>query len=121
MLRSAAGALLSQGALHSELVQLEWAEEKYRLLRMLLTIVAGSLFLCCCLLSLSAMVLVSSWGTPWQSPVSIGLTLFYGTGTLVAWFKLTALFALGNQAFAGTRAELAADFALLRSTLDSPR
>jgi uncharacterized membrane protein YqjE len=121
MLRSAASALLAQGALHSELMQLEWAEEKYRLLRMLVTLLAGSLFLFFGLFSLSAMVLIFSWGTPYQTAALLGLVLFYCTGTGVAWFRFNALFALGSQAFAGTRAELAADIALIRSKLDSPR
>ena len=121
MLRSTASALLAQGALHAELMHLEWVEEKYRLLRMLLALLAGSLFLFCGLFSFSAMMLIFSWGTPWQNPVLIGLVLFYGTGTLVAWLRFTALFARGSQAFAGTRAELAADVALIRSKLDAPR
>ncbi len=121
MLRSAASALLAQGALHSELVQLEWAEEKYRLLRMLVTLLAGSLFLFCGLFSFSAMVLIFSWGTPYQNTALIGLVLFYCTGTVVAWLRFNALFALGSRAFIGTRAELAADISLIRSKLDAPR
>ncbi len=121
MLRSAASALLAQGALHSELVHLEWAEEKYRLRRMLVAAVAGSLFLFCGLFSLGAIVLVSSWGTPYQNVAVIGLVLFYCTGMLVASLRFNALSALGSQAFAGSRAELAAAVALLRSKLDSTR
>lgn len=120
MLRSAASALLAQGALHAELVQLEWAEEKYRLLRMLIALVAGSLCLFCVLLSISAMVLIFSWGTPYQSPAFIGLVLFYCAGAAFAWYRFHGLVALGNHAFSDSLAELAADIALVRSKLGAP-
>jgi uncharacterized membrane protein YqjE len=121
MLRSAASALLAQGALHSELIQLEWAEEKYRLVRMLVALLIGSLFLFCGLFSVSSMVLIFSWGTSYQNVAVIGLVLFYCSGILIASLRFNALAALANQAFAGSRAELAADIALIRSKLDAPR
>jgi uncharacterized membrane protein YqjE len=117
LLRSAVSAVLAQGALHGELIRLEWAEEKYRLLRMLLSLVAGILCLFGSLLSLSAMLLVFSWGTQYQNPVLIGLVVFYCLGTIAACYRFHALASLGNQAFAGTRAELGADLALIRKQL----
>jgi uncharacterized membrane protein YqjE len=117
LLRSAASALLAQGALHAELAQVEWAEEKRRLLRMVITLLAGSLCLFCGLCSFSAAALVYSRDTPWQNPVLLGLVLFYCGATLTAWRHFLSLAARGNQAFADTRAELAADLALIRSRL----
>lgn len=120
MLRSAASALLAQGALHAELLRLEWAEEKYRLLRMVVTLLAGSLCLFCGLFAISAAMLIFCWGTPYQTPALIALVLFYCTGTLVAWYRFHALIAQGSHAFADSYRELAADIALIRSKLGPP-
>jgi uncharacterized membrane protein YqjE len=117
LLRSAVSALLAQGALHGELIRLEWTEEKFRLLRMLLALVAGTLCLFGSLLSLSAMLLIFSWGTPYQTLVLIALPACYCLGTVIAWCRFNALAALGNKAFAGSRAELGADLALIRNKL----
>lgn len=121
MLRSATSALLAQGALHAELVQIEWAEEKGRLWHMLVTLLVGGLCLLCALFSLSALVLIYSWETSYRNLVLVGLVLFYCSGALVAWRRFQVLSARGGHAFADTRTELAADIALIRSTLDAQK
>ena len=117
LFRSAASAVLAQAVLHTELLKVEWAEEKYRLTRMLVALLAGTVCLFMSLLSISAMALIYSWGTQYQNPVLLGLTFFYCTLTLVACYRFCALAALGKHAFADTRAELDADVALIRHKL----
>jgi len=51
------------------------------------------------------------------NPGCDGAVGFYGLGAGFAWRRFAALAALGSQSFAATRAELAADLALLRSKL----
>lgn len=117
LLRSAGRALCAQAALHGQLARVEWAEEKSRLLHMLLTALFGFACLLCLLLSGSALVVALSWNTPYRLPSMLGLLLVHGLGSLLAWRHLHALAARSEQGFAATRAELAADIALLRSAL----
>ena len=117
LLRAAAGALFAQGALHGELFRLDWSEEKSRLFRMLLSLLAGTVFMLCSLLSLGTLVMVLCWDTPHRIPVQITLTLIYCSGMLIAWYRFHKLAALGGQAFADSLAELGTDITLIRNTL----
>jgi uncharacterized membrane protein YqjE len=116
-LRSAGGALFDQVALHGQLAQVEWGEEKNRLVKMLLGAVLGFAFLLCVMLSLGALALALCWGTVYRIPAAAGLVALYGLGTGFAWRRFAILSALSGQSFAATRVELAADLALLRSKL----
>ena len=117
ILRSAGGALLDQVALHGQLAQVEWGEEKNRLLKMLVGALLGFACLLCVMLSAGALVLVLCWETGYRIPAAAALVGLYGLAAGFAWHRLTALSALGGQSFAATRIELAADLALLRSKL----
>ena len=116
-LRSAGGALFDQVALHGQLAQVEWGEEKNRLLKMLVGAVLGFAGLLCVILSLGALALALCWETVYRIPVAAVLVALYGLATGFAWRRLVALSALSGQSFAATRVELAADLALLRSKL----
>lgn len=116
-LRSAARALLAQGSLHAELLCLEWAEERSRLLRMVVLSLVGLLFLLCSLLSIAAAVIILSWGTSYQDEALYGLVGFFLLGTLVIWWRVRALAQQGEDAFAGTIAEVSADLALIKDRL----
>ena len=116
-LRSAGGALFDQVALHGQLAQVEWGEEKNRLLKMLVGAVLGFAGLLCVILSLGALALALCWETVYRIPVAAVLVALYGLATGFAWRRLVALSALSGQSFAATRVELAADVALLRSKL----
>jgi len=116
-LRSAGGALFDQVALHGQLAQVEWDEEKNRLLKMLVGAVLGFACLLCIMLSLGALALALCWETVYRIPVAAVLVGLYGLGTGFAWRRFVALSALSGQSFAATRVELAADLALLRSKL----
>jgi uncharacterized membrane protein YqjE len=116
-LRSAGGALIDQVALHGQLAQVEWGEEKNRLLRMLAGAALGFACLLCVMLSLGVLALALCWETVYRIPSAAVLVALYGLGIGFAWRRFAALSALGGQSFAATRVELAADLALLRSKL----
>jgi uncharacterized membrane protein YqjE len=117
MIRSAGGALFDQLALHGQLAQVEWVEEKNRLLKMLVGAVLGFACLLCIMLSVGVLVMALCWETVYRIPAATALVGFYGVGAGFAWRRLTALSALSGQSFAATRVEVAADLALLRSKL----
>src|SRR5690606_34530550 len=115
--RSGAGALLAQGTLHAQLLQVEWAAEKLRLRDMLLALLTGAAFLICSLLSAGALLLTLSWDTRYRTAAMVLLLLLYCLGAAVAWHRFQVLAARGSLAFADTREELAADIDLIRSRL----
>lgn len=117
LLRSAGRALLAQTALHGQLARVEWAEERNRLLQMLLATLLGFACALTLLLLCSTLVLVLSWATPYRIPALLGLLLVHGLGCVIAWRRFQALAARSSESFAATRAELAADIALLKSRL----
>jgi len=116
-LHAAGGALLVQGLLHGQLARVEWEEEKNRLLAMLLATLFGFACLLCVLLSTGALVLAATWETAFRIPAFVCLILLYGIGAGAAWRRLQAGVALGDQAFAASREELAADAVLLKASL----
>ncbi len=117
ILRSAGSALFAQASLHGQLARVEWAEEKSRLLQMLVFGLLGFAGLLCVLLAAGALVLALSWDTPYRIAAAVALLAVYGLIAGFAWVRLKTLSARGNQAFAATREELAADIALLKSNL----
>ncbi len=112
----AGGALINQASLHGQLVMVEWAEEKNRLLKMHVVMLLGFACLLCVMLLAGALALAFSWETPYRIPTTLALIAIYGFGTHVAWRRFQILSARGNQAFAATREELAADLALFKSS-----
>lgn len=117
VLRSAGGTLFTQATLHAELVQVEWAEEKSRLLKMHMATLLGFACLLCIMLMFSVLVLSLIWETAYRIPSIIGLIIVYGFGIAIAWSRFQMLSALGGQSFAATREELSADIALLKSRI----
>jgi uncharacterized membrane protein YqjE len=117
VVRSASSALLAQAMLHAQLAQLEWEEEKQRLAKMLLLTLLGFACLLCLLLCVGGLAVTLSWDTPLRIPVFILLLASYLFALLAAGFKLHALAEQSSHSFAGTRAEIAADLALIKSAL----
>jgi len=117
ILRSAGGSLFTQVALYGQLARVEWAEEKNRLLKMLVVALLGFASLLCVMLFVGALVLTFSWDTTYRIPAVLALIAVYGLGTALAWRRFQALSAFSSQAFAATREELAADLALLKGKL----
>lgn len=117
LLRSAGAALLAQAALHSELVCIEWEQEKSRLMQLFLVSIIGVSALACLTLALEALLLVLSWNTTYRIPALLLLILTNGGAIWICWRRMQALAELGSQSFAATRRELAADISLIRSKL----
>ncbi len=115
ILNSAGGALFAQARLHGQLARVEWQEEKIRLLKMLVAVLLGFVGLLCFLLFAGMAVLAFSWDSAYRIPVAVILVAVYALGTALAWRWFKGLSA--RVAFAATREELAADLALIRSTL----
>lgn len=116
LLFRAGGDLLTQAGLHGQLARLEWAEEKSRLHRMLITGLLGFASLLSSMVFVGILVMATTWDTVYRLPAITAVVVVYGLATGFAWRRLRSLSAEGEAAFAATREELAADMALLRST-----
>lgn len=116
-LRSAGGALFAQAALLGQLAQVEWAEERARLLSMMVFALLGFAALLCLMICAGALVLASVWETAYRLHVAMILLVIYGFIAGLAWRRLQALAAIGSHSFAATRAEFSADMALLKGKL----
>jgi len=117
VLRSAGGALAAQASLHAQLAQVEWEEEKQRLCKMLIFTLVGFACFLCFLLFAGVLAIAVSWNTPYRLPVLISLVIGHAAVLIWVAFRLKALAALSHESFAATRAEIAADLALIKSAL----
>lgn len=117
LLRSAGGALLAQAALHGQLARVEWAVEKQRLLKLLCATLLGFSCLLCVMIFLGVAVLAYTWETTYRFHAIAAMIAIYSIGLCIVLNQIQKLLALGDQTFAATRTELAADVALIRSTL----
>ena len=113
IVQRAGAALLVQAGLHAQLLQVEWAEEKSRLLRMATAMLIGFACLLGLMLSLGALLLALCWETPYRIPALASLVVIYGLGLLLAGRRFQSQSALGSESFAATRTEFAADVDLL--------
>ena len=116
ILHVAGRALLSQASLHGQLVRVEWAEQRNRLLQMLVVTLLGFASLLCAMIFAGVIALALSWDTVYRNPVATSVTVIYGLAAILSWGRLRTLSASG-RAFAATREELAADLAIIRSNL----
>jgi uncharacterized membrane protein YqjE len=117
VLRSAGPALLTQAGLHGDLIRVEWAAEKERIVRLVAAAFIALVALLCVLLTVGALVLAFSWDTPYRAAVAAGLVIVYAAIAAIAWQRFKVHTSRGGEAFAATREELAADMALIRSHL----
>jgi uncharacterized membrane protein YqjE len=117
IVRSAGGALLVQAGLHGQLLRIEWAQEKARLLKLVMGAVLGFVCLLGLLVALGVMLLAVYWDTPYRIRAVAALAGIYGLGVLCAWRLCTSQAARGTDSFSVSRSELAADLELLRSKL----
>lgn len=117
LVRTAGSAVLAQTSLHGQLLAVEWAQEKQRLLAMVVVILLGFACLLAIMLLGTALVLALSWETDYRIAAVLALLALYGLGLALAWRRFEQLLALGDSVFAGTRSELAADLALLKGAL----
>jgi uncharacterized membrane protein YqjE len=73
MLRSVGGALFDQVALHAQLAQVEWVEEKNHLLKVLVGAVLGFACLLFIMLSTGVLVMALCWETAYRIPAATAL------------------------------------------------
>ena len=117
MINSASDALLAQANLHRQLAQIEWQEEKDRLARMLVAVLVGFSCFICLLIFVGVLVISLGWNTDYQLIALLSLCSFYALMTYIAWWRFTLATKMSGGFFAGTRAELAADLAMIKSKL----
>lgn len=111
-------AVMSQGKLHLQLVQVEWLEEKRRLRQMLMLLIIGFCMFLCTLLGMSALVLALTWETPYRLHSIGSLCLFFAVGSAIAFYRFQENGKQAANAFADSRREIAADLALFRNWMD---
>lgn len=116
-LRASAAIVLVQMELHGRLVGIEWQQEKNRLQQMLVFSVLGLVFFTCCLFCIGLLVITLGWPTAYRLQTIAGVIVFYAAGATMCYLRCKHFSAQGANAFAGTRAEIAADVALIRSQL----
>src|SRR6476646_3934937 len=85
ILHTAGGALSEQARLHGQLAQVEWEEEKNRLLQMLIVILLGFACLLCVMLFAGGLLLAATWDTPYWIAAAGGLLLALEFGMAAAW------------------------------------
>lgn len=117
LLRSAGSALSAQAALHGQLIQVEWQEEKTRLLQMIAMMILAFVCGLCIFIFLGLLILAFGWDTPYRIHSLLAVIAIYGIGIGIAYYKIRQLAARSSQAFIATREELAADIALIKSKL----
>ena len=117
ILRTAGGSLLLQAALHGQLLRVEWAEEKSRLLKLVMAALLGFVCLLGLLAALGVLLLALYWDTPYRILAVSVLVALYGIGMALAWLLFRSQATLASRSFAASRSELAADLELLRSQL----
>lgn len=77
------------------MASLEWAEEKRRLLRLVLFARLAFACLLSLLRALSALLLALSWATPYQWPGALAVVAVHGLGLLLAYWRLKVMIGRG--------------------------
>jgi len=85
----------------------ELTQEKARLFSMLATMLVACLLLFCGLLTLSALIVVAAWTTPYRVYALSILVVLYLAGAALAWRRFESLERLGEKTLEKTRQELA--------------
>lgn len=116
-LRSAANIVLTRLELHVQLVCVEWAEERQRLVQLAAVSLLGFIFLFCTILFIGFLAIALSWGTDYRIHVIGAMLALYAVGFCLCAYRFNLLAARSAATFAATREEVAADLALIRSQL----
>lgn len=117
VIRSAGGALFAQANLHAQLASIEWQEEKQRIRQLMVFSLLAFAFFLCFLFITSAFAIAISWYTPYRIHVFISLIAAYFLLFIWAALRVKTFAELSSKSFAATRAEIAADIALLKNVL----
>lgn len=116
-LRSMAKIALIRLELHGQLMRVEWAEERQRLLQLLAISLLGFIFLICALLFVGVFAIALSWATDYRIHVVGGMLALYSLGFCLCAYRFSILVERSTASFAASREEVAADLALIRSQL----
>lgn len=96
------------------LAQLEWQDEKRRLARLLVSLLAAVWLAGLAVTFLGALVIIACWDTPWRVGAAAGVALALCIGLAWALAQVQRLLRQGEQSFVLLRRELAADLDTLR-------
>lgn len=116
-LRSVAKIVLTRLELHGQLVCVEWAEERQRLVQLVAVSLMGFIFLFCAILFIGIFAIALSWATDYRIHVIGAMFAIYVLGFCFCAYRVGLLAARSAETFAATREEVAADLALIRSRL----
>lgn len=117
ILGKAGGDVFKQAALHGQLAQIEWAEEKNRLFKLSLFALLAFVSALFAMLFGTLLALALSWDTPYRIHTLLTIIVFYVLLTVMAWRHFKLLSALGSKRFAATREEISLDLEMLKSHL----
>jgi len=115
---STVNALLEQGSLYTQLAWVEFTNEKHRLMRMLILLLVGISLLTSLIVSMTILLIMTSWHTHYHVPILILIGIFYAVSFLSLLLGFNALSKKAAQAFSDTREELAEDIELIRRRFD---
>ncbi|MEJ2800392.1 putative membrane protein YqjE [Comamonas sp. BIGb0124] len=99
------------------LARIEWAEEKRRMLKLVLLTIAALALTIVALVVLSFAVMASYWDTPHRATAVWVVAGIWLVGWAAALYTLISTARASGQAFQGTRDELARDWATLKEKL----
>ncbi len=116
-LKSLGSTLNAQAGLYVQLAELEWKQEKERLLKMCVALVIALFSFLCAMLFLGILIMAIVWDTEYRIPVIAGLIGVYLLGIALAVWRFKVLALQGERAFASIKEELAADIALIKREL----
>ena len=101
------------------MVTRELTQEKQRLFGMLCNMLLAGLLLFCGLLSLSALLVIASWETPYRIHSLVVLMVLYLVGAVIAWRRFESLDRKGERALEKTRQELADTLQRIEKAVDT--
>ena len=116
-LRTLGGTLGAQAGLYGELLQLEIALEKQRLMRLAVLFTIALVALWCFLLFGAILIVALVWDTEYRIPVIGALVVLFVIVIFAAVWRVKAIINSSGKMFASIREELAADIALIKSQL----
>lgn len=115
--KSLTKSLFVQLELYGQLAKVEWAEEKYRLQKLVLATLLGTIFAIAFLLSVTTLIIVLTWATDYRILAIVIVVATYGLGAFLCAYHAYKLVLQGRSAFSATQEEMLIDLALIKSQL----